>query len=226
MSARPDQLAIEREVAIGPLRLKGDLRVPRESWALVIFAHGSGSSRFSVRNRLVAEALNGQGIATLLFDLLTADEENDRAYIFDISLLANRLGDVVHWAGAQAELAALPIGVFGASTGAAAALMAAAERGSRIGAVVSRGGRPDLAGAALPHVTAPTLLIVGGNDDVVITLNEQAYAQLKSRKALEIVPGASHLFPESGAMETVIALASRWFADCLAPASRDRTSRA
>lgn len=226
MAARPDQLASEREVAIGPLRLKGDLRVPRNAWALVIFAHGSGSSRFSVRNRLVAEALNGQGIATLLFDLLTVEEEDDRAYIFDVALLAKRLGDVVQWTGEQAELAALPIGLFGASTGAAAALTAAAERGSRIGAVVSRGGRPDLAGAALPHVTAPTLLIVGGNDDVVITLNEEAYARLKAKKALEIVPGASHLFPESGAMETVIALAGRWFANCLAPASRDKMSRA
>ncbi|MCW5692721.1 MAG: dienelactone hydrolase family protein [Pseudolabrys sp.] len=225
MAAGPGKMASERAVTIGPLRLSGDLRVPRDAWALVIFAHGSGSSRFSVRNRLVAEALNGQGIATLLFDLLTADEENDRAYIFDIALLAKRLGDVVRWAGEQVELAALPIGLFGASTGAAAALMAAAERGSRIGAVVSRGGRPDLAGAALPHVTAPTLLIVGGNDDVVITLNEQAYARLKTRKALEIVPGASHLFPESGAMETVITLAGRWFADCLSP-SRDKRTRA
>ena len=226
MSAQPDKSATEREVTIGPLQLRGDLRVPRDAWALVIFAHGSGSSRFSVRNRMVAEALNGRGIATLLFDLLTRDEEDDRANVFDIVLLTGRLIDVVRWAGDQDELAALPVGLFGASTGAAAALMAAAQLGSRIGAVVSRGGRPDLAGASLALVTAPTLLIVGGNDGVVITLNEQAYAQLKARKSLKIVPGASHLFPESGAMEAVIALAARWFADWLAPHSHDKRTRA
>ncbi len=226
MSAQADKLASERAVTIGPLQLAGDLRVPRNAWALVIFAHGSGSSRFSVRNRLVAEAFNAKGIATLLFDLLTRDEEDDRAKIFDIALLARRLIDVVDWAGEQPELAALPIGLFGASTGAAAALTAAAEIGSRIGAVVSRGGRPDLAGASLALVTAPTLLIVGGNDDVVIGLNQQAYAQLKSEKSLKIIPGATHLFPESGAMEAVIALAGRWFADWLTPPSRDKRTRA
>ncbi|WP_200949746.1 alpha/beta family hydrolase [Pseudolabrys sp. Root1462] len=226
MSAQPDKSTTEREMTIGPLQLRGDLRVPRDAWALVIFAHGSGSSRFSVRNRMVAEALNGRGIATLLFDLLTRDEEDDRANIFDIALLTGRLIDVVRWAGDQGELAALPVGLFGASTGAAAALMAAAQLGSRIGAVVSRGGRPDLAGASLSLVAAPTLLIVGGNDDVVITLNEQAYVQLKARKSLKIVPGASHLFPESGAMETVIALSARWFADWLAPHSHDKRTRA
>ena len=226
MSAQPDKSATEREVTIGPLQLRGDLRVPRDAWALVIFAHGSGSSRFSVRNRMVAEALNGRGIATLLFDLLTRDEEDDRANVFDIALLTGRLIDVVRWAGDQDELAALPVGLFGASTGAAAALMAAAQLGSRIGAVVSRGGRPELAGASLSLVAAPTLLIVGGNDDVVITLNEQAYVQLKARKSLKIVPGASHLFPESGAMEAVIALAARWFADWLAPHSHDKRTRA
>lgn len=226
MSAQPDKSATEREVTIGPLQLRGDLRVPRDAWAFVIFAHGSGSSRFSVRNRMVAEALNGRGIATLLFDLLTRDEEDDRANVFDIVLLTGRLIDVVRWAGDQDELAALPVGLFGASTGAAAALMAAAQLGSRIGAVVSRGGRPDLAGASLSLVAAPTLLIVGGNDDVVITLNEQAYVQLKARKSLKIVPGASHLFPESGAMEAVIALAARWFADWLAPHSHDKRTRA
>ena len=226
MSAQPDKSATEREVTIGPLQLRGDLRVPRDAWALVIFAHGSGSSRFSVRNRMVAEALNGRGIATLLFDLLTRDEEDDRANVFDIALLTGRLIDVVRWAGDQDELAALPVGLFGASTGAAAALMAAAQLGSRIGAVVARGGRPDLAGASLALVTAPTLLIVGGNDGVVITLNEQAYVQLKVRKSLKIVPGASHLFPESGAMEAVIALAARWFADWLAPHSHDKRTRA
>jgi putative phosphoribosyl transferase len=217
---QPGQMTIEREMTIGPLRLKGDLRVPRGASALVIFAHGSGSSRFSPRTRVVAEAFNSRGIATLLFDLLTPQEEADRANVFDIVLLAGRLIDVVEWAGGEPDLVALPVGLFGASTGAAAALMAAAELGPRIGAVVSRGGRPDLAGAALASVTAPTLLIVGGNDDVVITLNEQAYAQLKTQKSLEIVPGASHLFPEAGAMQAVIALATRWFADHLAPRSR------
>ena len=217
-------MTIRNEVDIGPRRLPGTLEAPARARALVIFAHGSGSSRFSVRNRLVAEAFNQQGIATLLFDLLTPEEEQDRANVFDIVLLAARLIDVVTWASGEAELVALPVGLFGASTGAAAALMAAAELGSRIGAVVSRGGRPDLAGAALVGVTAPTLLIVGGQDDVVITLNEQAYAQLKTKKALEIVPGASHLFPEAGAMEKVIALAGRWFKDCLAPQSHDKRS--
>lgn len=226
MPAQTDKLASERTVTIGPQRLAGDLRVPRDAWALVIFAHGSGSSRFSVRNRLVAEALNAKGIATLLFDLLTRDEEDDRAKIFDIGLLARRLIDVVDWAGEQPELAALPVGLFGASTGAAAALTAAAELKSRIGAVVSRGGRPDLAGASLALVTAPTLLIVGGNDDVVIALNQQAFAQLRSEKALKIIPGATHLFPESGAMEAVIALAGRWFADWLTPSSRVKRTRA
>ena len=177
----------------------------------MVFAHGSGSSRFSSRNMAVANALNAQGIATLLFDLLTPDEEQERTNVFDIALLAERLIEVVHWVDTQGELAHLPLGLFGASTGAAAALVAAAQLGSRVGAVVSRGGRPDLADVALDRVTAPTLLIVGGLDYGVIELNEQAFAQLKAQKALEIVPDATHLFPEPGTLNIVIEHAARWF---------------
>jgi putative phosphoribosyl transferase len=200
-----------REVAIGPFSLAGTLHLPASASALVVFAHGSGSSRLSPRNMAVAGALNGQGMATLLFDLLTADEEQDRANVFDIPLLAERLVAVVHWIEQQPELARLPLGLFGASTGAAAALVAAARLGSRVGAVVSRGGRPDLADAALDDVAAPTLLIVGGLDFEVIELNEQAFARLKAPKALEIVPGATHLFPEPGTLDMVIEHAARWF---------------
>jgi len=200
-----------REVVIGPLGLAGTLHVPAAASALVVFAHGSGSSRLSPRNMAVAEALNGQGMATLLFDLLTPDEEQNRANVFDIPLLAERLIAVVGWIDRQPELARLPLGLFGASTGAAAALVAAARLGSRVGAVVSRGGRPDLADAALDDVAVPTLLIVGGLDFVVIELNEQAFARLKAPKALEIVPGATHLFPEPGTLDVVIEQAARWF---------------
>jgi pimeloyl-ACP methyl ester carboxylesterase len=202
---------IRREVVIDPLRLAGDLRIPADATALVVFAHGSGSSRLSPRNTAVARTLNQQGIATLLFDLLTHDEELDRANVFDIPLLAERLIDVVGWIDEQPDLARLHLGFFGASTGAAAALVAAATLGARVGAVVSRGGRPDLADMALDHVTAPTLLIVGGRDTGVIELNESAYARLRCRKSIEIVPGATHLFPEPGAMEAVITLAGHWF---------------
>jgi putative phosphoribosyl transferase len=200
----------QREVRIAPLGLFGTLRIPTSAHALVVFAHGSGSSRLSPRNMMVAEALNTRGIATLLFDLLTPMEERDRANVFDIPLLAERLVAAVRWIDREQELAKLPLGLFGASTGAAAALVAAAELGKRVGAVVSRGGRPDLAGAALAGVRAPTLLIVGGNDFAVIELNEQALTQLAGPKALEIVPGASHLFPEPGALEMVITLAASW----------------
>lgn len=205
-----------REVAIGPLGLAGSLHLPASAIALVVFAHGSGSSRFSPRNMAVADALNTQGIATLLFDLLTPEEERERANVFDIPLLAERLVDVVHWIDTDANLARLPLGLFGASTGAAAALVAAARLGLRIGAVVSRGGRPDLAGAALAAVTAPTLLIVGGLDYGVIELNEQAFARLQAPKEIEIVPGATHLFPERGTLELVIDHAARWFKTHLA----------
>jgi putative phosphoribosyl transferase len=200
-----------REVRIPPIGLAGTLTVPKAAFSLVVFAHGSGSSRLSPRNRAVASALNAHGIATLLFDLLTAAEEADRANVFDIPLLADRLVDAVRWLGEERSVAKLPLGLFGASTGAAAALVAAAKLPGRIGAVVSRGGRPDLAGEALDAVRAPTLLIVGGADWGVIELNEQALAQLQEPKALEIVPGASHLFPEPGALEAVIGHAALWF---------------
>jgi putative phosphoribosyl transferase len=205
-----------REVTIPPVGLNGSLHIPRGAHAVVVFAHGSGSSRLSPRNRAVAEALNKQGFATLLFDLLTTDEEMDRANVFDIPLLAARLIDAMRWLDGDAWAGKFPLGLFGASTGAAAALVAAAQAGSRVRAVVSRGGRPDLAGAALTRVRAPTLLIVGGADTVVIELNERALAQLPGPKALEIVPGASHLFPEAGALEAVIAHAARWFTRYLA----------
>jgi len=212
----------KREVTIGPLGLAGTLHLPFSAGALVVFAHGSGSSRFSPRNMAVANSLNAQGIATLLFDLLTPQEEEIRANVFDIPLLAERLIDVVHWIDGEPELARLPLGLFGASTGAAAALVAAARLGSRIGAVVSRGGRPDLADAALGEVTAPTLLIVGGLDYGVIELNEQAFARLMAPKAIEIVPGATHLFPEPGRLELVIEHAARWFKSHLNASARPK----
>jgi fermentation-respiration switch protein FrsA (DUF1100 family) len=196
--------------------LAGTLSVPSAAGALVVFAHGSGSSRLSPRNAMVARGLNERGIATLLFDLLTPVEEADRANVFDIPLLAQRLVDVVRWIDQDSELARLPLGLFGASTGAAAALVAAAELGGRVAAVVSRGGRPDLAGPALDLVRAPTLLVVGGADHGVIELNEQALARLPGPKRLTIVPGASHLFPEPGALEAVIELAADWFSRHLA----------
>ena len=202
---------ILREVEIPPIGLAGTLHVPGGARALVIFAHGSGSSRFSSRNRAVAAALNNRGIGTLLFDLLTSREEADRANVFNVKLLAQRLVDACRFVERDPPLAALSVGFFGASTGAAAALAAAARIGGRVGAIVSRGGRPDLAGETLDRVLTPTLLIVGGADYGVIELNEEAFARLRGPKALEIVPGASHLFPEPGALEAVIAHATRWF---------------
>ena len=196
---------------IPPIGLAGILQIPENAAALVVFVHGSGSSRLSPRNTAVARALNERGMATLLFDLLTPAEEADRANVFDIPLLAERLLDAVRWIDGEAAIAKLPLGLFGASTGAAAALVAAARLPRRIGAVVSRGGRPDLAGDALEKVAAPTLLLVGGADYGVIELNEQALARLHAPKALEIVPGATHLFPEPGALETVIDHAAAWF---------------
>ena len=206
-----------RDVSIPPIGLPGTLDVPRNAHALVIFAHGSGSSRLSPRNRSVADALNRRGIVTLLFDLLTPTEEADRRNVFDIPLLADRLVDAVNWLDKEPVLARLPLGLFGASTGAAAALVAAAKLPHRVRAVVSRGGRPDLAGDFLDSVRAPTLLIVGGADVGVIELNEQALARLGAGSALEIVPYASHLFPEPGALEAVIGRAVRWFQRCLKP---------
>ncbi len=213
------------DVVIPPLGLAGTLNVPKNAAGLVVFVHGSGSSRLSPRNTAVARALNARGFATLLFDLLTPGEESDRANVFDISLLAERLVDTIAWLDGQAPMIArLPVGLFGASTGAAAALVAAARLPGRIAAVVSRGGRPDLAGDALPLVHAPTLLIVGGADYGVIELNEDALARLHAPKALEIVPHATHLFPESGTMEAVIEHAAAWFERHLASATRARSA--
>ena len=207
------------EIAAGGAAVSGDLRVPPDARGLVVFAHGSGSSRFSTRNRHVAESLNARGFATLLMDLLTPREEavdvRTRQYRFDIARLAPRVSAAADWARLQAGLRKLPIGCFGASTGAAAALIAAAERPDTIGAVVSRGGRPDLAGDALPRVKAPTLLIVGGRDDEVIELNRTAMRQMQAPVELAIVPGATHLFEEPGALEEVERLAARWFTQYL-----------
>jgi dienelactone hydrolase len=189
----------------------GSLGVPAAAKGIVVFAHGSGSSRLSPRNAFVAHTLQHGGIATLLFDLLT--EEEDRIYRnrFNIDLLTQRLISATHWLTQQPHVASLAVGYFGASTGAAAALKAAATLGPRIRAVVSRGGRPDLAEADLGRVQAATLLIVGGHDDVVIELNSEAYEQLETTKELQIVPGATHLFEEPGALEQVARLALRWF---------------
>jgi putative phosphoribosyl transferase len=211
-----------REVHIPPIGLAGIVQVPKDAYALVVFAHGSGSSRLSPRNMLVARALNDRGIATLLFDLLTPAEEIDRVNVFNIALLASRLVDVIDWVDSQPELAKLPLGLFGASTGAAAALVAAAKLPQRVGAVISRGGRPDLAGGSLDEVRAPTLFIVGGDDFGVIDLNEHAMARLRGPKSLQIVPHASHLFPEPGALEAVIDHAARWLQQYLAPSSSHR----
>jgi putative phosphoribosyl transferase len=199
--------------------LPGDLVVPEGPGGLVAFAHGSGSSRLSPRNMAVARILNDAGLATLLFDLLTPAEEADRRNVFDIDLLSERLEGGARWVSAHAETRGLPVGLFGASTGAAAALVAEARMPEDVAAVVSRGGRPDLAGSALPTVRAPTLLIVGGNDPVVLDLNREALAQLRCEKRLEVIPGAGHLFEEPGALERVSDLAASWFARHLAASS-------
>ena len=205
----------ERDVVIdaeaGSVPLPGTLTLPQAPVGLVVFAHGSGSSRLSPRNRRVAANLAKNGLATLLFDLLTDAEAADRSNVFDIPLLARRVVEAVSWARGDRELKGLPIGLFGSSTGAAAALVAAASIPDDIGAVVSRGGRPDLAGAALGKVKAPTLLIVGGRDDVVIELNETAQRALLCENTLEIIPGATHLFEEPGTLEEVERLAAAWF---------------
>ena len=205
------------EIHADGVRLAGDVRTPPDAIGLVVFAHGSGSSRLSPRNVQVATALNAAGLATLLFDLLTEAEAADRRLVFDIGLLAERLVAATRWAWQDGELGELPGGYFGASTGAAAALGAAAVLGDRIGAVVSRGGRPDLAGAHLPEVTAPTLLIVGGDDATVLGLNEEAAASLRCEHELAVVPGASHLFEEPGALERAAELAIGWFTQRLLP---------
>jgi dienelactone hydrolase len=204
---------------VGNVLLQGDLRIPPAADGLVVFAHGSGSGRHSPRNRFVADVLVNTGLATLLIDLLTREEEmvdlQTAELRFDIRLLAERLGGVTDWLAGVPSTAGLSIGYFGASTGAAAALIAAAERPTTVRAIVSRGGRPDLAGAVLGRVRQPTLLIVGGEDDVVIDLNRQALNELGGIKRLVIVPGATHLFEERGALEQVAALASEWFRDYL-----------
>lgn len=207
---------IVTEVAVGPERLAGLLGIPeKEPVGLVIFAHGSGSGRMSPRNQYVAAELHDAGLATLLLDLLSPAEEQDRANVFDIKLLAKRLLSATRWAREESNLSELPIGYFGASTGAGAALVAAAEAGDSISAVVSRGGRPDLAGDALERVRAPTLLIVGGADTPVITLNQEALGRMRARKSLVIVPGATHLFEEPGTLDDVVGLARQWFLDFL-----------
>ena len=205
----------EVQIPAGRIALSGNLSLPEGATALVLFAHGSGSSRHSPRNQFVARTLNDAGLATLLFDLLTQKEEaidtQTRELRFDIHLLAERLLHATKWAKRQEQTRDLGIGYFGSSTGGAAALVAAADNPLDAGAVVSRGGRPDLAGDALPKVQAPVLLIVGGNDDIVIELNEQARDRMRCEVKLEIIPGATHLFEEPGTLEKVAKLASDWF---------------
>ncbi len=206
----------EVEVPTGTCRLAGHLRVPAGCSGLVVFAHGSGSSRHSPRNRYVAGFLEEAGLGTLLMDLLTPDEEPLRSFAFDIALLAGRLEAATRWLQQQPEAKAKPVAYFGASTGAAAALWAAAQPSSKVAAIVSRGGRPDLAGPRLAGVRAPTLLVVGGKDDVVLGLNREAQAQLRCPTDLVVVPGATHLFEEPGALEQVARLAVGWFLRYLA----------
>jgi len=201
-----------REVSITPRKLGGFLTLPEKPEGLVLFAHGSGSSRFSPRNTMVADRLNKARIATLLFDLLTEQESRDRAKVFDIALLAARLSEVAAWARDENEISQLPIGYFGASTGAGAALVAASKEDVKIAAVVSRGGRPDLAPKeALNSVQAPTLLIVGSKDEDVMQLNRQALRELQCEARLEIISGATHLFEETGTLERVSDSAAEWF---------------
>lgn len=213
------------DIEAGDVTLEGNLFVPDEAQGIVVFAHGSGSSRFSPRNRFVASVLQGGGLATLLFDLLTSEEEEvdlkTREYRFDIPRLSRRVVEAIDWLAKRDDTTHLACGAFGSSTGAAAALIAAAERPGRINAVVSRGGRPDLAGDALQHVRAPTLLIVGGRDKPVISMNRDAMDQLTAPVALELVPGATHLFEEEGALEQVAELARDWFVDHLSRAQHE-----
>lgn len=208
-------------IASGKVQLEGELKVPQGASGIVLFAHGSGSSRHSPRNQYVARTIRDAGVGTLLFDLLTSEEEAVDAYTrhlrFDINFLAKRLVDATNWVTSRSPTQHLRIGYFGSSTGAAAALLGAVELPNVVAAVVSRGGRPDLAGEALAGVKAPTLLIVGGKDYLVIGLNEEAYAQLSCEKVLKIVPGATHLFEEPGTLEEVARLASAWFKAKLHP---------
>jgi len=209
----PQSESVERLVHVPAdgVTLEGALVIPREARGVVLFAHGSGSSRHSPRNNYVARVLQDEALGTLLIDLLTEREDATYETRFDIDLLARRLTATTEWLGEQPATQHLDMGYFGASTGAAAALRAAADVGSRIKAIVSRGGRPDMAESALDRVQAPTLLIVGGRDDVVIELNQRAFERLRGVKELVIVPGATHLFEEPGALEEVARLAARWF---------------
>jgi len=223
MSESKQKLELDQAVRIrsGRVQLDGELKVPQGATGIVLFAHGSGSSRNSPRNQYVARVIREAGVGTLLFDLLTKQEEATDAFTgelrFNIEFLARRLVDATYWITSQAATEDLRIGYFGASTGAAAALIAAVQLSNSVAAVVSRGGRPDLARNALPRVKAPTLLIVGGNDDVVIELNKSALAKLMCEKELKIVPGATHLFEEPGTLEQVAQLASNWFKKKLQP---------
>ena len=210
-AADPPAGGEEVQAIAGQVRLAGYLTVPDQARGIVVFVHGSGSSRHSPRNRHVARVLNEAGLGTLLFDLLTPEEERNRANVFDIGLLASRLTKVTRWLATQPGAAQAAVGYFGASTGAAAALCAAAEPGAGVAAVVSRGGRPDLARSRLAAVTAPTLLIVGGNDEVVLDLNRRAQAQLRCENHLAVVPGATHLFEEPGTLDAAAGLARDWF---------------
>jgi putative phosphoribosyl transferase len=212
-----ETLTAQSAVRIGPKNLPGELVVPAGAHGLVVFAHGSGSSRLSPRNTWVAERLRSRRLATLLFDLLTEAEAADRSNVFDIDLLSGRVAQALDWAARRSDLAGLRVGLFGASTGAAAALVAAAAAPDRIAAVVSRGGRPDLAGSHLGNVRAPTLLIVGGSDREVLRLNEAASNAMHCERRIEVVPGATHLFEEPGTLDAVADLAADWFATHLVP---------
>jgi len=207
----------EVELSAAATVLRGNLVLPSGATAIVVFAHGSGSGRKSPRNQYVARVLQDAGLATLLLDLLAENEADERARVFDIPLLASRLQTAANWLAGQPETARLRLGYFGASTGAGAALVAAAQTQGSVGAIVSRGGRPDLAGDLLPRVTAPTLLIVGGADEIVLELNREAYDLLRCPRQLDIVPGATHLFPEPGALEEVARLAQGWFLHYVTP---------
>jgi putative phosphoribosyl transferase len=217
---------VDVEIPVGAVSLQGHLFLPEPAAGVVVFAHGSGSGRHSPRNRFVAEVLQRAGLGTLLLDLLSPGEERNRANVFDIELLASRLAAATRWLGARPDSASCRVGYFGASTGAGAALWAAAEPGSTIAAVVSRGGRPDLAGPRLSQVAAPTLLIVGGADDMVLELNRRAQAQLHCPSSLAVVPGATHLFEEPGTLAEAAVLASDWFTHYLLPAQPERPSAA
>jgi putative phosphoribosyl transferase len=219
MSEVTQKMVRAREVAIpsGESTVRGTLSMPAGAQAVIVFAHGSGSGRYSPRTQFVAGVLQEAGLGTLLLDLLEEQEADDRRNVFDISLLATRLQAAADWLARQDDTRGLALGYFGASTGAAAALLAAARRPAALGAVVSRGGRPDLASPVLPDVAAPTRLIVGGDDEVVLELNREAFNLLRCPRQLDILAGATHLFPEPGALEEVARLAQEWFVHYLTP---------